>query len=138
VQFLAEAEGAIELAAKKMDALPSIAAEALFQLFHAGQPLTVGGASDEFDVDVARKYEEDGFLSLVEDLDQAVMPRRENPTIEEAESALKQVREIVFDGVSPYGRASAGERSKPLLKDKYGITDPTFELRPVWESLGFL
>ncbi len=138
VQYQAEVEGAIELAARKTSVLPPIAVEALFQFFHSGHPLTVGGESDRFPVETARRYEEEGYLSLVEDQEQAVTPRREHPDVGAAESALEQVRELVFDGVSFNSQAVAGDWAKPLLKEKYGISDPTFELRPAWEALGFL
>jgi len=137
-RYLKEIETSIELAATKMHELPSIAAEALFQFFHSGDPLTVGGPSDLFPIETARKFEEQGYLSLVEDQAQAVTPRREQPIVAVAESALEQVREIVFSGASFNSRARASDWAKPILKEKYGVDDPTFELRPVWEALGFL
>jgi hypothetical protein len=135
---LAEALSALELAKARLSDLPAIAREALFLHFHDAQPLTVGGFSDGFSVEDGRRNVEAGDLKWEEDEAQVVTVRHEQPEIEEAESALEQVRDLVFDGTSYEGRARAGDWIRPLLKERFGITDPVFELRPVWESLGFI
>lgn len=137
-ELLQEAESAIENAKGKVGPLPDIVREALFQHFHSGNPLTVGGMEDRFTLDVAQRNVELGYLAWVEDEQQLVTIRRSNPDIDEALGALKWVREVVFEGVSYEGEAKAQNWAKPLLKNRFGITDPTFELRPVWEALGFL
>lgn len=43
------------------------------------------------------------------------------------------------ESIGPH-RSSPSQWVRPLLKNRYGIGigDPTFELRPVWEALGFV
>lgn len=137
-QALAEVATTINNAAEKMKLLPNIAREALFQYFHGRNTLTVGGSGDSYSLEDARRYEEKGYLQWVEDVEQEATIRRDQPEVEEAVAALRQVREFVFDGLNYEGEAKAEDWVKPMLKSSYGITDPTFELRPVWEALGFL
>jgi hypothetical protein len=137
-QAIAEAESAIEVAQNHLKELPDIVRESLFQYYHDGRPVTVGGLTDRFATDTARVNVEQGYLSWVEDEPQTVTPRHQQPQVDNAESALRSVRDIVFSGQSFESRSEAADWIRPLLKDKYGIQDPTFELRPVWQALGFL
>jgi hypothetical protein len=137
-QGIAQARAAIEVAQKHMGELPAVVREGLFQYHHDGRPLTVGGIKDRYSVDEARKWVEHGYLTWVEDEPQMVTPRTAAPEVDEADSAVGSVREMVFGGASWDSRAEAGPWIRPLLKEEFGIADPTFELRPVWEALGFL
>lgn len=137
-QYLAEAAAAIDVAARHMSRLPAIACEAIFRHFLDGQPLTVGGQLDRFSVHVATQNVEQGYVDWFEDEAQAVTARKAQPDVDAAFSALTRVREAAFDGISMNARSEAGDWIKPFLKEKYDITDPTFELRPTWEKLGFL
>lgn len=56
----------------------------------------------------------------------------------EADDALARVRECAFDGGGMASTSEAGDWIKPFLKERYGIIDPVFELRPVWEALDLL
>lgn len=137
-RYLAEADLAISLAKRRMDELPRIVKEAMFQHYHDGRSLTVGGAEDTFPVGQARKEVEQGYLSWVEDEPQTVTARWSQPDVDKAKDALNAVRESVFDGTSFHARSDAGDWIAPYLKEKYELDDPTFELRPVWEALGFI
>jgi hypothetical protein len=129
---------ALKEAQQAMTTLPAIAQEALFQYFHNGQPLTVGGTLDRFGLEDAVRNEEAGFLSWVEDVEQTVSARQLNPHVDAAITALQRVRRSVFGGVSWKGRAEAAPWARTLLREEYAVDDPEFELRPVWVALGFL
>jgi hypothetical protein len=135
---IGEAKAAIEVARRHMQDLPPIVREALFQQYHDARPLTVGGYSDTFSTDVARQNVEQGYLTWIEDSEQMVTPRTDQPTVDDADSSLRSLRETVFEGVSWDSRAEAPTWIRPLLKDAFGIADPTFELRPTWEALELL
>lgn len=138
IQWVTDAKTAIDHARETVGLLPVIAREALFQQYHDGQPLTVGGYQDRFPVHVAQTHVEQGWLTRVEDAEQMVTPRTIKPEVDAADSALRRVREIVFDASSSDSTADAPAWARPFLKDEYGITDPKFELRPVWEALDLL
>lgn len=133
-----DALAAVDAAAAAMSKLPDIAREALFQRHRSGAALTVGGMNDDFTVDQAKTFEEQGYVSWVEDESQQVTARRNNPRVSAADDALRRVREVAFEADYGASRAEAPLRIRPWLKDTYGIEDPTFELRPTWEKLGFL
>lgn len=132
------ARQAIMDARQTLRRLPAIAREALFQYFHNGQPLTVGGSLDRFSVEDAIRAEEDGYLSWVEDVEQTVTARQAHPHIGMAVDALQRTRNLAFGGVSWESRAQAAPWAKALLREEYGIEDAEFELRPVWVQLGFI
>lgn len=135
---VARAQALIEEAARQATAMPKIVREALYQYFHDRRALTVGGSEDVFTVFDAKSAVEHGYLNWDDDQPQALTLRHEQPAVADLEAALKSVRQSVFDGVVFEGKAEAGEWVRPLLKDRYAIGDPTFELRPVWKALGFL
>lgn len=135
---VARARQLIDAAVQQVAELPWIAREALYQYFHARRPVTVGGAADTFTLPDAQWAVEHGFLYWADDEPQALTLRHEQPAIAEAEAALRRVRQFVFDGEAQDEEARAGEWVRPLLKEDFGISDPTFELRPVWQALGFL
>ena len=135
---VARAQALIEEAARLATVAPKIVREALYQYFHDRRALTVGGSEDVFTVFDAKSAVEHGYLNWDDDTPQALTLRHEQPAVADLEAALKAVRQFVFDGVAFEGKAEAGEWVRPLLKDRYAISDPTFELRPVWDSLGFL
>jgi hypothetical protein len=137
-RLVADARAAIEVAQRHMEALPAIVREGMFQDYHAGQPLTVGGYGDPFGVAIAREAVEQGYLTWREDEEQVATVRFVQPEVEAAAYALSNVRELVFEGSSYESRAEAPAWVRPFLKDTFGITDPTFELRPTWEAFGFL
>jgi hypothetical protein len=78
----------------------------LFQKYHDGRALTVGGYADEFSLDTARLQEERGLVQWVEDEPQQGWPRVEHPDVGETDDALARVREAAFDG----GRRTADRR----------------------------
>jgi hypothetical protein len=129
--YIAEAENAIDRASQLMAELPEIVREALFHRYRDGQALTVGGFNDRFTVDMARTQVELGRLNWLENEEQQVHPRVENPAVGKADDALARVREAAFDGTMMSGTSEAGDWIKPFLKERYGIVDPVFELRPV-------
>lgn len=137
-ESVAMAQTLIDEAAHKAADVPKIVREALYQYFHDRRPLTVGGSGDAFTVLDAKAAVEHGYLDWDDDQPQALTLRHEQPTVAEVESALRSVRQSVFNGVVFEGKAEAGEWVRPLLKDRYEIADPTFELRPVWHALGLL
>lgn len=137
-QRVAKAQNLIDDAARKAADLPAIVREALYQYFHDRQPLTVGGTGDLFTIFDAKSAVEHGYLQWDDDAPQALTIRHEQPVVAEVEVALQRVRQFAFDGVAFEDKAEAGEWIRPLLKDRYAIADPTFELRPVWQALGFL
>lgn len=132
------ARALIEDAAQRFEGVPEIAREALYQYFHDRTPLTVGGPQDRFTIADGRWADEHGYLMWADDEPQALTLRHDQPDIAELETALNGVRQFAFDGIALEGKAEAGEWIRPLLKDHFGIADPTFELRPVWRALGFL
>jgi TIR domain len=134
----AEAEAVIDETAELATELPAIAREALFQYFHDRQPLTVGGSHDRYSMTDGKWADEHGYLVWSDDQPQALTVRHDQPEIEECEVALGTVRRTVFDGSPFIGVAKAGEWARPFLNERYGVSDPTFELRPVWEALRFL
>lgn len=137
-QYIAEADAAIRSAQKKVTEFPQIVRECLFQYFHDQRALTAGGYDDTYSVDEARRWVEHGYLKWEEDEDQRLTLRRDQPEIDEAVASLRQVDEMVFDSSFFDGTSKAGDWIKPFLKSKYGISDPTFQLRPVWEALDSL
>lgn len=137
-QRFAAARAAIDVAARRMQELPAIAREALYQQFHDKRPLTVGGQLDRFKYYDASQNEQRGWVEWFEGEEQAVTPRKAKPEVEDADAALRSVREQVFNGTSLDARSEAGVWIKPFLREKYGITDPTFEIKDTWEKLGLL
>lgn len=135
---VARAQALIEEAARQAADTPRIVREALYQYFHDRRALTVGGSEDVFTVFDAKSAVEHGYLNWDDDEPQALTLRHEQPAVADLEAAIKGVRQFVFDGVVFEGKAEAGEWVRPLLKDRYAISDPTFELRPVWAALNFL
>jgi hypothetical protein len=137
-ESVTQAQKLIEAAARRAAEVPKIIREALYQYFHDRRALTVGGSEDAFTIFDAKAAVEHGYLNWDDDQSQALTLRHEQPAIADIETALKRIRQFVFGGVVFEGKAEAGEWIRPLLKERYAITDPTFELRPVWQALGFL
>ena len=137
-EFVNEALNVIRFAKEKVAALPPVVREALFLHFHDAQPLSVSPFDNPRQLELAREAVEVGYLKWEEDDDRLVTIRREQPEVEDAVQALYAVREVVFAGETYEHRARAGEWIRPVLKEQFGITDPTFELRPAWENFGFL
>lgn len=135
-ESVARAQALIEVAGQKAREVPTIVREALYQYFHDRRPLTVGGSGDAYTVLDAKAAVEHGFLNWDDDQPQALTVRHEQPTVADVEAALRGVRQAVFDGVAFEGKAEAGEWVRPLLKERYAVSDPTFELRPVWRPSG--
>jgi hypothetical protein len=137
-QAIAKAIASIERAQRAMEDVPDIVRDALFRHFQAKQPLTLGGSADDWNVADAQTAVDDGWLDPEPDGSAAVWPRFAKPELEMAKAALTDVRKRAFDGDSFSTSATAGSWMRPVLRERYEIDDPKFELRPTWESLGLL
>jgi hypothetical protein len=137
-QAIAEAIAAIERAQIVMEDVPVIVRDALFRHFQNKRPLTLGGEADEWSTADARAAIDDGWLDPEPDESAAVWPRFDKPELETVKAALTDVRNRVFDGDTFSTSATAGTWIRPVLKERYGVDDPKFELRPTWVALGLL
>ena len=135
---IAEALEAIERAQKATAELPDIVRMALFRHYSGGRPVTVGGLEDQFDASEAEFQADEGYLAWDPEGGGKLWPRFEKHEVEEAKLALDRVRTVAFDGDSFESTATANTVMKPVLRERFGIDDPQFEVLPTWRQLSFI
>ena len=135
---IADALEAIERAQHATADLPDIVCMALFRHYSGGRPVTVGGLEDQFDASEAEFQADEGYLAWDPEGGGKLWPRFEKAEVEEAKLALDRVRAVAFDGDSFESTATANAVMKPVLRERFGIDDPQFEVLPTWRQLSFI